>query len=79
MKSVLVITTTRCPKCPAFSKAIQKLAGINTEYINENDKHFASLCDKYEATTAPTAILFDDDNTTVLLKTDDVEELKKML
>lgn len=78
MKSLLIVTTTSCPKCPAFKEEIHKIEGVNMQFIDETSKHFSAVCKEYDLVNAPVVVYLDEKNT-VLGKYDDVEELKKNL
>lgn len=80
MKSIIVLTTQSCPKCPAFKQGIANIAeGVSVRFVPDTDPDFMKFVTKYDLTTAPVGILLDNDGETVLIKSDTVEEIKKLL
>ena len=79
MKKIKVLSTTTCPKCPEVTNYLHtKVVGISTEFITEKDPWFASQCKLYNATQAPTVIIFGDEDVE-LGRANDLQELKVLL
>lgn len=79
MKTLLLLSTTTCQKCPEVKKHLQeKVEGYNIRMIDETDEDFSKWCKDYNATQAPTIILFDDYGEEID-RAGDLEELKEIL
>ena len=80
MTEIIVVTTTTCPKCPAFSDEIHNIDSSQYDkvrFINETHSDFMSVCKKYDLTVAPIALVFKEGE--LVGKYDTVEELKENL
>ena len=56
MSRYVLITTTRCPKCPAVKRALLN-AGLDMRVINElNEEEFPKLVSEYGLQEAPALI-----------------------
>ena len=76
MRSIILLTTTTCPKCPEMKAVVMGISGVNVRMADETSSDFAHLCKHYNATQAPTAIVLDEKGVEIF-RTDDNAELKK--
>jgi len=58
----LLFTTTTCIKCPSFKKIVLEKVGFGGKIIDENSENFMNLASKYSIMSAPTFIVFENEN-----------------
>lgn len=79
MPKIKCITTTTCPNCPEVTKYLHSQVTVDAmEFVDETHPWFASQCEKYGATKAPTVIVFDNDDNE-LGRAHNVLDLKALL
>ncbi len=84
MKSLLILTSEGCHKCPEVLSYVHKMEGpYNKTFLPSNHPDFMANVEAHQATKAPTVILFGekkkDGSMDELGRAHDVEELKELL
>ena len=73
----ILLTTTRCPKCPAFKAFVADNVPFEGQIYDETCPEFMDLVQKWNATAAPVMIILDGD--TEVFRTSDMAALADFL
>ena len=57
----LLVTTTTCIKCPSFKEIVKNKLQFDGEIINEQSLNFSEILQKYNISSAPTIIIFENE------------------
>jgi hypothetical protein len=74
----LLFTTTTCPKCPAMKDFVANEIKFSGEQINNESSNFMAKAQEFGVDSAPTLIIFDDENKEVF-RGNEVGEVKEFL
>ena len=58
----ILFTTTSCPKCPEVKTYVIDNVKIDGKILDETKPNFSEKTKKYGITTAPTILIFDENN-----------------
>ncbi len=74
----LLFTTMTCPKCPAMKDFVASEISFEGEQIDNNNPDFMTKAGELGVDSAPTLIIFDDENKEIF-RGSEVQEVKDFL